>query len=68
MAAIHQIRGFRRLILAGLGGALIGFLTGAAALDPVAVAEHWNAASAIWWGGGLGAIGGALTGLIAGDS
>jgi len=68
VAANHQIRGVGRLFLAGLGGAVIGCLTGAAALDPVAVAEHWNAASAIWLGGGLGAVGGALTGLIAGDS
>jgi len=51
-----------------LGGALLGLLTGAASGEPAALALGHTLASGAWVGGALGFIGGALTGLVAGDS
>jgi len=57
-----------RLQAAMLGGALLGLLTGAASGEPAALALGHTLASGAWVGGALGFIGGALTGLVAGDS
>lgn len=66
--ANHAIWGRRRLLLSGAGGAIIGGFTGAAALSPVALSIHLSSLLAFCAGAIVGAVGGFLTGLIAGDT
>ncbi len=56
-----------RFVSAGLGGAVIGFLTGAASGQAAAFALSSTWAHAAWVGGLFGALGGLATGIVAAD-
>jgi len=49
------------------GGAIIGWLTGAAAGQPAADVWFGDPHAGVMWGGLLGLFGGFLTGFVAGD-
>jgi hypothetical protein len=57
-----------RQYLSAVGGAGIGFLTGAAAGQPAADVWFGDPQIGVLWGGIIGLIAGLLTGFVAGDT
>jgi len=71
--APHKVGWRLRLSFAAISGAVIGFLTGAAAGQAAAFGLGWSAfgppdSHAALAGGVVGALAGALSGIIAADS
>ncbi len=60
-------RRYLRFLLAGFGGAVIGFLTGAASGEAAAIALNARWAHPAWIGAVVGGLAGFATGLVAAD-
>jgi ABC-type enterobactin transport system permease subunit len=61
------VRRLARYVLAGFGGAVIGFLTGAASGEAAAIALSATWAHPAWIGALVGGLAGLATGLVAAD-